>query len=273
METKDYLLTKNVQKDGAMPVSRRHFLNLTAGCVATGLLAVTPLARSGTRPAIQAVAFDGFTTFDPRPIFALAETLFPGRGVELSNLWRNRQFEYTWLRTVCQRYADFWKVTEDALIFAAKLLNLELSLEKRRQLMGAYLELKAYPDVLPALESLKDAGVRLAFLSNLTPNMLDAAIKGSGLAGIFEHSLSTDTVKTYKPDSRAYQMGIDAFRLKREDIVFAAFGGWDAAGAKIFGYTTFWVNRLRLPTEELDVIPDAIGGNLTDLADFVKAAR
>ena len=141
--------------------------------------------------------------------------------------------------------------------------------------MQAYLELQSYPDVLPALKSLREreAGIRLAFLSNMTPHMLDNAIKSSGLEGIFEASLSTDKVRVYKPDPRAYQMGIDAFMLKREEIVFAAFGGWDAAGAKLFGYPTFWVNRLNLPVEELGVAPDAIGGNLTDLADFVKARQ
>ena len=92
--------------------------------------------------------------------------------------------------------------------------------------MQAYLELKSYPDALPALKSLREAGIRLAFLSNLTPYMLDRAIKSSGLEGIFEPSLSTDRVRVYKPDPRAYQMGIDAFNLRREEILFAAFGGW-----------------------------------------------
>jgi 2-haloacid dehalogenase len=136
-----------------------------------------------------------------------------------------RQFEYTWLRTVCRRYADFWKVTQDALEFAAKLLKLELTVEKRQQLMEAHLDLKAFPDVPSALKSLKDAGIKLAFLSNMTPHMLESVTKSSGLEGIFEHSLSTDAVKIYKPDPRAYQMGIDAFMLQREEILFAAFGG------------------------------------------------
>jgi 2-haloacid dehalogenase len=139
----------------------------------------------------------------PGPISALAEKLFPGRGADLSNAWRMRQFEYTWLRTVCRRYADFWKVTQDAQEFAAKMLKLELTLEKRRQLMEAHLDLKAFPDVPSALKSLKDVGIKLAFLSNLTPHMLESVTKSSGLEGIFEHSLSTDAVKIYKPDLRA----------------------------------------------------------------------
>jgi 2-haloacid dehalogenase len=256
-----------------MPVNRREFLNLVAKSMATGLVVSTPLARAATRPEMKAIAFDAFPIFDLRPVLARAEQLFPGQGADLSNAWRIRQFEHTWLRTVSQHYADFWQVTEDALRFAAKMLKLDLSQEKRQQLMEAYLELKAWPDVLPALGSLKDAGLRLAFLSNFTPRMLEAAIESADLKGMFEHILSTDRVKTYKPDPRAYQMGLDALTLTREEIIFAPFAGWDTAGAKWFGYPTFWVNRLNLPVEELGVAPDATGGNLADLVNFVRSKR
>jgi 2-haloacid dehalogenase len=255
-----------------MSLNRRHFLNLAAGGVATSLL-VGRSTRADTPPTIRAIAFDAFTTFDSRPITSLAEEFFPGAGAELSNLWRTRQFEYTWLRTLYGRYADFWQVTQDSLEFAAKMLKLELTDERRQRLMGGYLQLKPFPDVPRALQALKDAGLRLAFLTNLTPHMLEAAIASSKLDGIFEYKLSTDSVKAYKPDARAYQMAVDAFNLPREKILFAAFGGWDAAGAKNFGYTTFWVNRLNLPVEQLDVAPDGIGATLTALVDFVKAMK
>jgi len=256
-----------------MSLNRREFLNLAAAGVITGLMASSPLARAATSSKIKAIAFDAFPIFDPRPVFALAEQLFPGKGAELSNAWRTRQFEYQWLRALSGRYADFWQTTEDALVFSGELLKLDLTTDKRKQLMDAYLGLKAWPDVLPALQSLKEAGIRLAFLSNATSKILDAGIKNSGLEGVFEHVLSTDKIKTYKPDPRAYQMAIDAFNLKREEILFVPFAGWDAAGAKSFGYTTFWVNRLNLPVEKLGVIPDAVGQNLTDLVGFVKASR
>lgn len=252
-----------------MPLNRREFLNLGAGSAATGLLVTTSLAPAVPKPTIKAIAFDAFTTFDPQSVFGLAEKLFPHKGVALSNAWRTRQFEYTWLRSVSKHYVDFWKVTEDALVFAAHMLQLDLSADKREQLMAAYLNLKTYPDVQPALEALKQAGIRLAFLSNMTLTMLDAAIKNSRLEGTFEFVLSTDKVHTYKPDPRVYHMGIEAFGLQRHEILFAAFGGWDAAGAKWFGYPTFWVNRLHLPVEELDAAPDAIGESLTDLVHFV----
>jgi 2-haloacid dehalogenase len=103
--------------------------------------------------------------------------------------------------------------------------------------------------------------------------MLEAGIKNASLTDIFEHVLSTDRVRTYKPDPRAYQLAIDAFKLKREEILFVAFAGWDAAGAKWFGYPTFWVNRLALPEEELGVTADATSRDLKDLVSFVIAPR
>ncbi len=218
---------------------------------------------------VKAVVFDAFVIFDPRPLVARAEELFPGHGATLCNEWKTRQFEYSWLRSMSNRYVDFWKVTEDALVFAAKDQKLDLTETSRKELMNTYLELKVWPDVVPVLRSLKTAGVRLGFLSNFTSQMLDSDIKSAGLDGFFEHSLSTDNVRTYKPDPRAYQMAIDAFGLQRKNILFAAFAGWDAAGAKSFGYTTFWVNRLNLPAEELDS-PDAEGESLNDLLSFLS---
>ena len=256
-----------------MRLDRREFLNLVAAGVATTLLTSTSLVKAATRPKIKAIIFDGFALWDPRPISALAERLFPGKGTDLSNAWRTRQFDYQWLRVLIGRYVDFWQATDDALVFSAEMLKLDLTPDKRKQLMNAYLELKAWPDVLPALQSLKGMGIRLAPLSNLTPAILNASIKNSGLEGIFDQVLSTDRIETYKPDPRAYQMAIDAFKLKREEILFIPSSGWDAAGAKSFGYIAYWVNRLNLPVERLGVSPDGVGNNLNDLVSFVKALR
>lgn len=230
------------------------------------------MAMPLTRSKVDVIAFDAFPIFDPRPVFALAETLFPGKGAALGNAWRTRQFEYQWLRALSGHYVDFWHTTEEALVFAAKLLRIELPLEKRARLMQAYLELGTWPDVPPALRALQQAGFRLAFLSNMTARMLEAGIENAGLDGVFEHVLSTDRIRTYKPDPRAYRMATDVFGLAREKILFVAFAGWDAAGARWFGYPTYWVNRLGLPVEELTVAPDAIGRDLTDLVSFVGAS-
>jgi 2-haloacid dehalogenase len=157
---------------------------------------------------------------------------------------RARQFDYAWLRVVAGDYADFWRCTEDALRYAASSLRLDLTTERRERLMNAHLDLRPWPDVTSALALLRRSGVRLGLLSNFTELMLKASIRSSRLEGVFEHVLSTDQVQTYKPAPRAYQLGVDALGLEREQILFAAFAGWDASGAKRFGYPTFWVNRL-----------------------------
>lgn len=256
-------------------MDRREFVALAAASLASGLLNSfsTNVAADVTKSKIKAIAFDAFPIFDPRPVSALAEHLFPGKGAVLSEEWRIRQFEYTWLRVATRHYADFWQVTQDALIFAANKLKLELSGDKRDALMHEYLQLPAWPDVPPALEVLKKSGLRLAFLSNLTTHMLASNIGNAGLDGTFEQVLSTDRVKSYKPDPDAYRLGVDVLKLKRDEILFVAFAGWDAAGAKLFGYPTFWVNRLQLPVEELGAVPDATGSSLSDLVQFLEKTQ
>ncbi len=250
-----------------MKLGRRELLRLASGALAaTGSVGSGPPARAGVK--VKAIAFDAFPIFDPRPVFSLTEELYPGRGAELGSEWRTRQFEYAWLRTLEGQYADFWSVTRDALSFATSKLAIVRDEEKLSRLMNAYLDLKPWPDVVPALKRLKESGIRLGLLSNFTDRMLTSCIAASGLDGMFEQVLSTDRVKAFKPDPRAYDMGVKSFALKREDIVFAAFAGWDAAGAKAFGYPTFWVNRLNATSEELGVVPDGKGTTLRELLSF-----
>lgn len=237
--------------------------------LAGSALLPTPPALITAAPKFKAIAFDGFAIFDPRPVFAMADELFPGRGVELSNIWKARQFEYTWLHNIMGTYVDFYKVTNDALTFAAKALKIDLDDLKREQLMLCYLNLQPWPDVVSALRSLKNSGIRLALLSNFTNEMLKKGIEHGQLQGIFEHSLSTDKIKKFKPDPLAYQMAMNAFGLNKSDILFVAFAGWDAAGAKQFGYKTFWNNRLGLPPEELGAYADATGMELKELVSYV----
>jgi len=252
-----------------MAIDRRRFLDLSAASiVASALPPVRLPVRVG--PRFRAVAFDGFAVFDPRPIASLADALFPGKGGELMSAWRSRQFEYQWLRALGGRYEDFWRTTEESLVFAAAQARLELTKANRERLMGAYLELTAWPDAREALLALHGAGVRLAFLSNMTEKMLESGIRNAGLDRLFEHVLSTDAIRSYKPDPRAYQMAVDRFGLRKEEILYVAFAGWDAAGARWFGYTTLWTNRLGLPAEELAAIPDETRRDLADLPVLVR---
>lgn len=256
-----------------MRFDRREFLHLIVAGAAASAASSPSFVNAATQPRFKALAFDAFPIFDPRPVSRLAETLFPRRGPELTNAWRTRQFEYQWLRALGGRYADFLRTTEEALVFAAKTLQLELTDTKRTQLMRAYIDLEAWPDAPAALSSLKKLGLRLVFLSNMTKQMLENGIRNAALENVFEHVLSTDQITTYKPDPRAYRLGVDTLKLKREEILFVAFAGWDVAGAKWFGYPTFWVNRLGAPAEELGVAADAAGRDLKALVDFVTTAK
>jgi 2-haloacid dehalogenase len=259
-------------------MDRRMFLAsvaaLAAGADTNGMAAAETPGNSVTdRPVIRAIAFDGFPIIDPTPIGARADTMFPGKGRALLNAWRTRQFEYTWLRTLGGAYVDFWQVTGEALAFAASSLDLSLTGAERDTLMQTYLELKAWGDVPPSLEVLRKSGIRMAFLSNFTAAMLDAAVRNAGLQGFFEEHLSTDRVRAFKPDRRAYQMGVQAFGVPREQIVFCAAAGWDVAGAKWFGYRTFWLNRASQPREELGPTADGEGTGMADLVKFVRGNR
>jgi 2-haloacid dehalogenase len=251
-----------------MYFTRRSLIS-SAATAATGrlLLAGTRVAR------YRAVALDAFTVLDPRPIAARAEEVFPGKGMLLTDLWRARQFEYTWLRTISRTYVDFRQVTEHSLVYAANTLSLDLSIEKKHRLLQCFWEFKPWPDALAALQRLKTAGVRLVFLSNFTGAMLTSAVESSGLQGLFEPHLSTDRVRVFKPDPRAYRMALDALNLRRDEIVFGAFAGWDASGAKAFGFPTFWVNRMKQRVEELGFPPDAMGHDLDELASFAIGPR
>jgi 2-haloacid dehalogenase len=250
-----------------MPLTRRHTLGLTAAALAG---AIIPSRLTAAPNKIDTVLFDAFTVFDPRPIFANLETIVPGRAKELADLWRTRQFEYTWLRVVAGEYQDFWKTTRDALVYAADALDISISPRKVVEIMQGYLELKAWPDAEAALETLKSQELTLAFLSNFTPRMLNAAIDSAGLGGTFAKALSTDVVQTFKPDPRAYRLAIEVLHTPRDQILFAPFAGWDAAGGKWFGYETFWVNRLGTPPEVLGPETDGMGRNLDDLVAYLR---
>jgi 2-haloacid dehalogenase len=216
--------------------------------------------------------FDAYgTLFDVHSVATLAERLFPGRGDAISYLWRTKQIEYTWLRTMTGRYKTFWEVTEDGLVFTAKKLGLELTPEKRTALMEQYLRLDTFPENLEALEELKSMGLRLAILSNGDPPMLEAAVRSAGMEGLFEVLLSVNKVKRFKTAPEVYQLAVDHFGVSAPEIGFASSNGWDAAGAAWFGFTTFWVNRAGNPPEELGAVPAGQGETLADLVGFAKA--
>jgi 2-haloacid dehalogenase len=230
---------------------------------AVGSLTALPSQR------FAAVAFDYFVLFNPDSIVSAVDRIFPGRGRALTDVWRTRQFEYAWLRSVSGRYVDFSQLTHDALVYAAKAVHVDLTESQQRRLEDAYLHLSPWPDTADTLRRLRESGVRVVTIANFSPAMLRANADHAGLTALFDALISTDANRTYKPDPRAYELGTSYLRLSKREVVFAAFGGWDAAGAKSFGYPTVWVNRFSQPAEELGVRPDRTVPDLKGLLDFV----
>ena len=220
-------------------------------------------------PRFKAVAFDYFVIFDPNSVIPEVEKVFPGRSTEFTKMWRSKQFEYGFLRSITSRHADFFKVTEDALVYTAEAMKLDLTPEARKELLNAYLTLKPWPDAADALRKLRASGVQIITIANFSGKMLRANAESAGITDLFDELLSTEVNGTYKPDPRAYALGIERLKLKKEEIVFAAFGGWDAYGAKNFGYQTYWVNRFNLPVEELGIQADQTSKSLDGLLKFV----
>ena len=218
------------------------------------------------RPA--ALVFDAYgTLFDVHSVVALCDELWPGKGAQLSQLWRTNQLEHTWLRSLMGRYEDFAHVTEAALRYACAALALPYDDAKRSRLMRAYLHLATFPEVKDALARLH--GIELAILSNGAPTMLQDLVANAGLAAAIPHVLSVDEVRIYKPSPAVYQLAVDRLGVPAKAIGFVSSNGWDAAGAKAFGFRTFWVNRAGAPVDPLGAAPDHVIGSLADLPALV----
>ena len=250
-----------------MPIDRRTFL--LSGAATIGAGARQSAGASPSHAGIRAIAFDAFPIFDPRPIGAACERLFPGRGTMLMNAWRARQFDYQWLRSLGAHYADFWRCTADALSVACESAGIDASEAQKAELMQEWLRLDVWPDVPRALHELRDRGFTLAFLSNATPAILDAGLRRAGLESLFAQVISTDRARTFKPHPAAYRLGTKMLGLRADQILFVAFAGWDVAGAKWFGYPTFWNNRANAPAERLDAVPDGGGATLVELLEYL----
>jgi 2-haloacid dehalogenase len=216
--------------------------------------------------AFKAVVFDAYgTLFDVHSVASLAEQLFPGRGDALSQLWRQKQLEYSWLRAMSRRYKPFWEITRDGLRFAAMRLELALTPELEARLMNQYSSLSAFPENLQALRDMKAAGLALAILTNGNRDMIEVSVRSSGMTGLFDHLLSSQAVETFKTMDAIYALAPQAFGCRAREILFVSSNCWDAIGARWYGYTSFWINRAAMPLDQLDTEPDHTGRLLTDV--------
>jgi len=232
-----------------------------------------PTARSQPAPsaleAPRAVLFDAYgTLFDVYSVGLLAEQLFPGHGERLSQLWRDKQIEYSRLASMSGQYRPFWELTRAGLRYAARRLGLVLDATGEDRLMNQYRHLSAFPENREVLSELRTRGIPAGILSNGDPEMLGIAVKSAGFSGLLTHVLSVHPVRKYKPDPAVYALGPQAFGLPANEIMFVSSNGWDAIGATWYGYTTLWVNRGGLPPEELDTEPTRTATSLRDVLNF-----
>lgn len=217
----------------------------------------------------RAVLFDAYgTLFDVYSVGQLAEQLFPGRGEALTQIWRDKQVEYSRLVSMSGRYRAFWELTRAALRFAGLRLGLALDGQAEQRLMDQYSRLSPFPENREVLEALRARGVRCGILSNGDPQMLEVAVRSAGFAGLIDPVLSVHATARYKTDPACYSLGPQALGLPAAQILFVSSNGWDAIGATWFGFTTLWVNRAALPLEQLDTEPTRIGKSLRDALDF-----
>ncbi len=219
---------------------------------------------------ISALVFDAYgTLFDVHSVTRVADSLFPGKGAALSAAWRTKQLEYTWLRTVMGRYEDFSRVTRASLEWALESLQLDADESARRTLGDEYRRLAMFPEVAAALAQLAKTRP-LAILSNGHPEMLDAVVDHNGVRALFRGGvLSVHPARLFKPEPSVYRLAEDQLGVPRSLMGFVSSNGWDAAGAKSFGFRAFWVNRAGAPVERLGVRPDAIVRDLSELAPLL----
>ncbi len=218
---------------------------------------------------IEACVFDAYgTLFDVHSAVGnLSDEVGP-RHAELSMLWRTKQLEYTWLRSLMRSHCDFWQVTSDALQYAMDATNIN-DKALHEKLMQAYLKLDAFAEVPAVLNLLKKAGIPTAILTNGSPMMIEAAVDSAGLNDVISHQLSVESVGIFKPDPQVYKLASDTLGIAPEKISFQSSNAWDAAGAAHFGFQVAWVNRYSQPVERLPGTPSAVISDLDGLLGVI----
>jgi len=211
-----------------------------------------------------ALVFDAYgTLFDVHSVLARAEQFWPGKGAALSQLWRAKQLEYTWQRSLMGRYAPFSQITREALQYSCESLLLPRDEPRTAALMAEYLNLAPYPDVPPALARLKER--KLAILTNGSPDMIEPLVRNRGMEKTFDAVLSVDPLKIFKPAPAVYAFAVEKLGVPARDIGFVSSNCWDAIGAKSFGFTVFWINRSGAPVDLTGFAPDRVVSQLDEI--------
>jgi 2-haloacid dehalogenase len=214
---------------------------------------------------VEACVFDAYgTLLDFNSAAGRAKDTLGDNADALSSLWRQKQLEYTWLRSLMGAYAPFWQVTGEALDYAMEALAIADD-ELRQRLMQFYLALDPFPEVAATLKILKQAGIKTAILTNGSPQMITAACRNAGIDVFLDAILSVDEVQVYKPHPSVYQLAVDRLGVAKERISFQSSNSWDAVGASHFGFQVAWCNRYDQRFDRLPAQPDAVIKSLAEL--------
>ena len=211
---------------------------------------------------IKAIVFDAYgTLYDVQSVAEITEEAFPGYGEMITQIWRIKQLEYSWLRSLMQRYRDFSVITRESLAYTLRILGLQYDDAIFERIMEKYLHLDPYPDVMPTLAALKDR--KLAILSNGSPGMLNALVANSGLDRMLDATISVDAKKVFKPSPDAYSLIETTLGVKSADALFVSSNPWDACGAKAFGLNVAWIERVTPEAMALDCVESELVAPLT----------
>ena len=216
---------------------------------------------------IKVIIFDAYgTLFDVNSAAEKCKLKIGEKWKNFSNYWRTTQLEYTWLRSLMKRHKDFWQITEDSL--DKSMLTFKIDKSMRNELLNLYKELSTFPEVKSVLEELKKKSIKLAILSNGTPSLLSNLVKNSNLENLFDDVFSIEEVKIYKPDPKVYDIPINKYKVKKEEITFLSANTWDVSGGGNYGYNAIWVNRSNNVFDKLDYTPKYEVKNLKELLDL-----
>ena len=217
---------------------------------------------------IKAIIFDAYgTLFDVNSAAEKCKGKIGHKWENFANYWRTTQLEYTWLRSLMNRYKDFWRITEDSLDKSMKVFNIDISM--RNELLNLYKKLSPYPEVKKVLNNLKEKNYKIAILSNGTSSLLNELVLSNNLDNAFDDIFSIEEVKIYKPDSKVYNIPINKYQINKDEVAFLSANTWDVSGGGNFGYNSIWVNRNKNIFDNLDYEPKNEIENLTQLLDIV----
>ena len=217
---------------------------------------------------IKAIIFDAYgTLFDVNSAAEECKDKIGDRWEGFANYWRTTQLEYTWLRSLMKRHKDFWKITEDSLDKSMKFFEIDNSM--RSDLLDLYKVLSPFSEVKETLNKLKKKNLKLAILSNGTPSLLENLIKNNNLENIFDDIFSIEEVSIFKPDSKVYDLPVNKYNIKKEEVLFLSANTWDVSGGGNYGYNSVWVNRNKNIFDNLDYQPLDEIHDLSELLEII----